>query len=170
MYTYDYDLTLPDGRSESGRVIGLTSLRRPGDYQPGEQASVSVKAVYELPDESEVYSAAETLTCTVGGDPPTSALPPAPGRRHNSRSGGSGNPGGRLNRARRAYGLLESVPAGPVGDNPGYSPAWMTTRPPSRTWMFRSCPSRSSMPASGVLSAASASTYKGWPSHSTVAP
>ena len=64
-YAYDYDLTLPDGRSEGGRLIGITTLLRTGEYQAGSEASVSVKTVYELADGSEVYSAAETLTCTV---------------------------------------------------------------------------------------------------------
>ena len=54
-----------DGRSEGGRFIGITTLLRPGQYQAGTEASISVKAVYELADESEVSSAAETLTCTV---------------------------------------------------------------------------------------------------------
>ncbi len=64
-YAYDYELTLPDGWSEGGRLIGITTLRRPGDYQAGGEASISVRVVYQLADESEVYSAAETLTCTV---------------------------------------------------------------------------------------------------------
>ncbi len=64
-YAYDYELTLPDGRTEAGRLIGLTLLRRPGEYQAGTEASISVTVVYQLADESEVYSAAETLTCTV---------------------------------------------------------------------------------------------------------
>ena len=91
---YTYDLTLPDGRSESGRLIGLTSPRRPGDYQPGEQASVSVKAVYELPDESEVYSAAETLTCTVGGSRPRQCSRPRPGGGTTAGAGDRAIPGG----------------------------------------------------------------------------
>ncbi len=65
-YAYDYELTLPGGRSESGRLIGGTVLLRPGEYQAGDGASVSVKAVYELADGSNVSSDAETLTCTVG--------------------------------------------------------------------------------------------------------
>ncbi len=66
-YAYDYELTLPDGRIEAGRFIGLTLLRRPGEYQVGTEASISVKAVYLLADESEVYSEAAALTCTVAG-------------------------------------------------------------------------------------------------------
>ena len=64
-YAYDYELTLPDGRSEAGRLIGITTLQRPGEYQAGGEASISVKAVYELTDGSEVSSAAVALTCTV---------------------------------------------------------------------------------------------------------
>ena len=50
----------------------------------------------------------------------------------------------------------------------GYSLAWMTTRPPSTTSMFRLCLSRSSIPTSGVLPVASASMSRGWPSQSMV--
>ena len=67
LYAYDYRLTLPGGRSESGRLIGSTLLLRPGEYQAGSQASVSVKAVYETADGKEVSSAEATRTCTVGG-------------------------------------------------------------------------------------------------------
>ena len=67
LYAFDYQLTLPGGRSESGRLIGSTStlLFRPGSYPAGVEASVSVKAVYELPDGKQVRSAEATLTCTV---------------------------------------------------------------------------------------------------------
>ena len=67
-YAYDYQLTLPGGRSEGGRLMGSTStlLYRPGDYLSGGETSVSVTAVYELPDGKQVSSAEETLTCTVG--------------------------------------------------------------------------------------------------------
>ena len=64
-YAYDYQLTLPGGRSEGGRIINSTLLLRTGEYQSGGEASVSVQAVYELADGSNVSSDAETLTCTV---------------------------------------------------------------------------------------------------------
>ena len=64
-YAYDFQLTLPGGRSEGGRVIGGPVLYRTGEYQAGGEASVSVKAVYQLPDGSRVSSAEATLTCTV---------------------------------------------------------------------------------------------------------
>ena len=64
-YAYDYQLTLPGGKSEGGRIINSTLLLRPGEYQAGAEASVSVQAVYELADGSEASSDAETLTCTV---------------------------------------------------------------------------------------------------------
>ena len=64
-YAYDYQLTLPGGKSEGGRIINSTLLLRTGTYQAGAETSVSVKAVYELPDGSNVSSAEETLTCTV---------------------------------------------------------------------------------------------------------
>ena len=40
-------------------------LLRPGEYQAGTEASMSVTTVYELSDGSNVSSAAETLTCTI---------------------------------------------------------------------------------------------------------
>ena len=51
----------------------------------------------------------------------------------------------------------------------GYSPARMTTRPPSRTWMLRSCLSSRDMPTRGLVPTAPLSTYLGRPFHSTVA-
>ena len=66
-YAYDYQLTLPGGGSEGGRLAGSTStlLYRPGDYAAGAETSVSVRAVYETSDGREVSSAEATLTCTV---------------------------------------------------------------------------------------------------------
>ena len=64
-YAYDYQLTLPGGKSEGGRIIGSTLLLRTGTYQVGAETSVTVKAVYELPDGSNISSAEATLTCTV---------------------------------------------------------------------------------------------------------
>ncbi len=65
VYAYDYDLTLPDGRREQSRLFGYPAASAMGGYQAGQEASISVKAVYELADESVVYSEAVTLTCTV---------------------------------------------------------------------------------------------------------
>ena len=50
----------------------------------------------------------------------------------------------------------------------GYPPASMTMRPPTRTWMLRSCLSSKSIPTSGVLPVASALLCLGWPSQRTV--
>ena len=66
VYAYDYELTLSDGRTEGVRLRGSTVVNRPGEYQSGKEASISVKVVYELPDGSEVSSAEETLVCSVG--------------------------------------------------------------------------------------------------------
>ena len=66
LYAYDYQLTLPGGGSEGGRLRNGTLLYRPGDYAAGAETSVSVKAVYETSDGKEVSSAEATLTCTVG--------------------------------------------------------------------------------------------------------
>ena len=65
LYAYDYDLTMPDGRSQQVRLQGYPVVREPGEYQVGAEASISVKAVYELADGSEVYSEAAKLTCAV---------------------------------------------------------------------------------------------------------
>ena len=69
LYAYDYQLTLPGGQSEGGRLMGSTStlLYRPRDYPSGGETSVSVTAVYELLDGKQVRSAEATLTCTVRG-------------------------------------------------------------------------------------------------------
>ena len=66
VYAYDYEGTLPGGGMDAGRILGLLSLSKRGDYQPRGQASFSVKTVYKPAGGNEVYSAAETLTCTVG--------------------------------------------------------------------------------------------------------
>ena len=59
----------PDpARREEGaqtRLSGYPVVRERGEYQVGQEASISVKAVYELPDESVVYSEAVALTCAV---------------------------------------------------------------------------------------------------------
>ena len=65
VYAYDYDLTRPDGGREQARLQGYPAVSARGDWQAGQQASISVKAVYELADGSEVYSEAATLSCTV---------------------------------------------------------------------------------------------------------
>ena len=64
VYAYDLDLTMPDGKREQVRWRGYPVVNKPGAYQVGGEASIIVKAVYELDDGSEVISAAETLTCT----------------------------------------------------------------------------------------------------------
>lgn len=66
MYAYDYQLTLPGGRSESGRLIGITLVLRPGEYQQGAEASFSIKTVHENADGEDVSSDEATLTCRVG--------------------------------------------------------------------------------------------------------
>ena len=60
-----YDLTMPDGSREQTRLPGFTLVNKPGSYQAGSEASISVKVVYELADGSEVSSAAVALTCTI---------------------------------------------------------------------------------------------------------
>ena len=62
---YAYDLTRPDGKREQARLFGYPAVSAKGEYQAGQEASISVKAMYELADGSEVYSEAATLTCAV---------------------------------------------------------------------------------------------------------
>ena len=65
VYAYDYDLTLPDGKREQVRWVGYPVVNKPGEYQAGTEASISVKVVYKLADGDEVSSAAVALTCTI---------------------------------------------------------------------------------------------------------
>ena len=74
-YAYDYQLALPDGRSEGGRLIGSTLVYRPGTYPAGKTASVSVKAIYETDDGRQVSSTAAELTCYIGGPYPLEITP-----------------------------------------------------------------------------------------------
>ena len=66
-YAYDYDLTLPDGQGGQVRHRGFGVVNKPGAYQLGTEAGISVTAVYETPDLREVSSAEATLTCKIGG-------------------------------------------------------------------------------------------------------
>ena len=52
-------MTLPGDRSEGGMIIGSTLRPRPGEYQAGSEASMSVETVYGL---ANVSSAAATPT------------------------------------------------------------------------------------------------------------
>ena len=74
-YAYDYQLSLPDGQSAAGRLIGITLVHRPGSYPTGKTASVSVEAVYETADDRQVSSAAAKLICNVGGARPLVITP-----------------------------------------------------------------------------------------------
>ncbi len=66
VYAYDYSLSLPDGRTEEMRLRGATSVNKRGAHPVGKDATIVLKVVYELPDGSEVRSAAAALTCRVG--------------------------------------------------------------------------------------------------------
>ena len=63
--SYDYELTLPDGRRESARLTGATGLVRWGSYPPGGHASVSVKVNYEASDGQRRSGAEAMATCNV---------------------------------------------------------------------------------------------------------
>ena len=134
----------------------------------GSDASWTVKTTCELP----VGKSKQRYACTHLHRPVRTTHPntsaPSGGKRKQRERGTLG----RLDRVGQAHKLLEPVLRVPVGDKEitRYSPAWMTTRPPSRTWTLRSCPSRSSIPTRGVLPVASASMSRSWLSHSTVTP
>ena len=74
--SYDYELRLPSGRTEGGRVLGGASLRRSGSFQLGGEAVLSVSANYETPGGSDVSSGEATLACYVGGEPPKATATP----------------------------------------------------------------------------------------------
>lgn len=63
--SYDYELTLPDGRTESARLTGFRGLRRTGVFQAGQGASISVTVNYETSDGWRASGAAATANCTV---------------------------------------------------------------------------------------------------------
>ena len=65
VYAYDYILSRPDGTWKWARLQGNPVVKEPGEYQAGTEATITIKAVYELADGSEVSSAAAALTCTV---------------------------------------------------------------------------------------------------------
>ena len=65
VYAYDYVVGLPDGKWKLVRLQGYPVVSEPGEYRAGTEASISIKAVYELADGSEVSSEAASLTCTV---------------------------------------------------------------------------------------------------------
>ena len=65
VYVYDYVVGLPDGTWDLVRLRGYPVVSEKGAYEAGKKASISIKAVYELADGSEVSSSLETLTCIV---------------------------------------------------------------------------------------------------------
>ena len=74
--SYDYRLTLPEGRSEGGRLGGsITLVLRPGSYQSGKAAQFRITANYETDDGRDVSSAEATLTCYIGGARPLVIAP-----------------------------------------------------------------------------------------------
>ena len=66
MYTYDYQMTSPCGRSGSGRLTGARCCDGFATTIPGKKASVSVKTVYEAPEGRDVNSAEAKLTFSAG--------------------------------------------------------------------------------------------------------
>ena len=70
--SYDYDLTLPDGRRENARIIkDGWLLYRPGTYRTGTEARVSIWVNYEASGGGTVASDEKTLVCHVTGNPQT---------------------------------------------------------------------------------------------------
>lgn len=73
--SYDYELTLPDGRQEGGNLKGITSVVRWGEYPSGQETRFSVTTNYETADGSTVAGAAAELRCWVGGAQPLVITP-----------------------------------------------------------------------------------------------
>ena len=76
--SYDYELRLPDGRTEGGNLRGMTLVYRPGQYRLGGEATLSITVRYEPDSYSDVFSERESLTCYIGGVKlaPASEQPP----------------------------------------------------------------------------------------------
>ena len=84
--SYDYRLSLPDGRTESGNVkkaphSKTTLLRRSGDYPSAQETRLSLKANWERAGGGRESSAETTLSCRVrrGPERETPTPPAAPG-------------------------------------------------------------------------------------------
>ena len=67
---YDLDITLPNGRQFSDRRHWqMRSRTERGNWKPATQASISVVALYDLPDGERVKSEPSQTTCVVPGTP-----------------------------------------------------------------------------------------------------
>ena len=65
--SYDYELSLPDGRTEGGNIRGMILVYRPGQYKLGGETSFAITVRYEVGPHKDVFSARQTLTCYIGG-------------------------------------------------------------------------------------------------------
>ena len=80
--SYDYVLTLPDGRVVRSQMQSRHSrtlvVKHSGSYPEGKETRFKVKANYETPDGSEATSAETELVSYVGGKPATPTPTPTP--------------------------------------------------------------------------------------------
>ena len=68
---YAVDVTLPNGnRFTQWRHWTLRSRTDRGNWEPGKEARMGVKAIYEVAGEGRVFSAETVETCVVPGEPP----------------------------------------------------------------------------------------------------
>ena len=77
--SYDYEWSLPNGRTEGGNLRGITLVYRPGQYQLGGETSFSITVRYDLDAYNEAFSAREEMTCYIGGVKPVPEQDPEPG-------------------------------------------------------------------------------------------
>ena len=71
VYDYYYEVSLPDGRKESGSIKDSVLLKWPGSYEGGQEARLGIVVNYDAADGSRVSSGEETASCYVKGEPPT---------------------------------------------------------------------------------------------------
>ena len=60
VYAYDYELTLPDGRTEGVRLRDSTVLNRPGEYQSGKRPVSASRRPWSVSRVRTAYGSAHT--------------------------------------------------------------------------------------------------------------
>ena len=68
--SYDYELRLPDGRTEGGNLHGMVLVYRPGQYRLGGETTFSITVRHGIDAHTDVFSERQTLTCYIGGVKP----------------------------------------------------------------------------------------------------
>ena len=74
--SYDYELRLPDGRTEGGNLHGMVLVYRPGQYRLGGETTFSITVRHGIDAHTDVFSERQTLTCYIGGVKPQPEQPP----------------------------------------------------------------------------------------------